>query len=154
MSKNYFYTLTENVSESFDIEPYTDLNITTADGTKVLATLTKAGELTVHPGYAWDGASPKFRIGPMIIGTWDGKWDTSIGRPELWRATLVHDVLLQIKDEYPKEMEWVTIKQIDVIFKEMLEDLDFNMAKIYYLAVRAWHKVKPTGLSLSIRSRV
>ena len=65
-----------------------------------------------------------------------------------------HDVLLQIKDEYPKEMEWVTIKQIDVIFKEMLEDLDFNMAKIYYLAVRAWHKVKPTGLSLSIRRRV
>tara|TARA_B000000565_G_scaffold255758_1_gene237549 strand:+ start:58663 stop:59127 length:465 start_codon:yes stop_codon:yes gene_type:complete len=154
MSKNYFYTLTEVVSESFDIEPYTDLNVMSDDGTKVLATLTKAGELTVYPGYAWDGASPKFRIGPMIIGTWDGKWDTSIGRPELWRATLVHDVLLQIKNEHPKEMEWVTTKQIDIIFKEMLEDLNFSMAKLYYWAVRAWHKVKPSGLTLSIRRRV
>ena len=49
MSKNYFYTLTEVVSESFDIEPYTDLNVMSDDGTKVLATLTKAGSPTSRP---------------------------------------------------------------------------------------------------------
>jgi hypothetical protein len=90
------------------------------------------GTIIVKKGYAWDGCSPKLSIFDLFwLGTPDG--GLKEGKPITYYASLVHDALGQFCEENDIPFNR---SQRDLIFKEMLEQKDFKLASIYYLAIR------------------
>jgi len=85
--------------------------------------------LFIKRGYCWDGASPKIKFWGMTFGTWDGR-DNILKTP-----TLVHDILCQYKNPFSR-------KKIDTIFYNMMKEVDFPYALLYYRAVRFWSIMK------------
>ncbi len=81
--------------------------------------------LRIKKGYAWDGCTPKFKLFGKVFGVWDGKGNC------LKYASCVHDILCQFPNPF-------TRKEIDTIFLNMMKDVDFSFAKLYYYSVRAW----------------
>lgn len=88
--------------------------------------------IRVFEGYAWDGASPKFSVLDLFwIGTPDGCLYE--GFPKLYRATLIHDSLLQFRNQLG-----LTRKQCDDRFLEEMKKNKFKLRWIYYWAVRIY----------------
>jgi hypothetical protein len=104
------------------------------------ATIGTDGVMSVIKGYSWDGCSPKWRIGDVLIGTPDGAPDDVTGLPKTYFGSLVHDVLCQF--EHCPDMPFTRL-QIDRIFRDILQRDRFAQAQLYYAAVRvfAWVRV-------------
>lgn len=87
-------------------------------------------DFRISKGYAWDGATPKFSILDLFwIGTPDGcLWE---GKPKLYYPTLIHDFLLQFREELG-----LTRKECDDRFLEEMERVNFKLRYVYYYAVR------------------
>ena len=81
--------------------------------------------IVVPANYAWDGASPKWKLGPFWLGTPD--------TPCTARATCIHDVLYQFLhvDKFPYSR-----KDADTTFFNLLRDDGFKIKGIYHGAVR------------------
>ena len=96
------------------------------------------GTITVEPGYAWDGCSPKWQIGWLQFGTPDGAPNPKTGYPYTYYASCLHDALLQWADE--AKMPY-TREQIDLIFYEKLRLDAFPAADLYYNAVSLYTRL-------------
>ncbi|WP_287601177.1 hypothetical protein [Thiothrix sp.] len=105
----------------------------------VRASLASDGTLRVLAGYAWDGCSPKWRIGDILIGTPDAAPDEKTGLPKTYYASLIHDVLCQFEIQLKGIL---TRLEIDRIFLWKLIADGFAQARIYYIAVRSWAWVR------------
>lgn len=92
--------------------------------------------ITVRKDYAWDGCTPKFKLGGKIFGVWDGFFNHRTKRPDTYYASLVHDVLLQFLGEHP-----ISREHADNIFLWVMQRDDFPFAWIYYAFVRLWYYV-------------
>ena len=73
------------------------------------------GRITIQAGYAWDGCSPTWNLGPLWFGPWDGPL-TSEGKPVTFYATLVHDALCQFRPDIPN----LSKKQTVDLFRSLL----------------------------------
>lgn len=87
--------------------------------------LFEGGKIIIKKGYSWDGCSPKVKIFGKIIGTWDGKNNST------YYASMLHDVLYQYKREIP-----FSRLEVDKQFKKDLEKINFKYTNIYYFFVR------------------
>ena len=88
--------------------------------------------ITIFAGYAWDGCSPTFKIGPFWLGTPDGERGID-GVPLGYYPSLVHDCLCQFMTKIN-----ITKKLTDYIFYEMLLEHGMSslQANIYHKAVK------------------
>lgn len=89
-----------------------------------------------YDGFAWDGCSPKFHIGPLALGTWDGHFKENLKMPQAIRAAKFHDALYQDLDLL-KQIGFGR-KHADLLFREMLIHAAFAYPDVYYWAVRAF----------------
>lgn len=97
----------------------------------ILCSIDVDGEMTIFPGYAWDGCTPNFSIlGLFFIGTPDGHTYYATGKPITYYASLVHDALYQFRPV------GTTRKDADDLFYEILKKSQFQLAYVYYKAVR------------------
>lgn len=96
------------------------------------------GTITIEPGYAWDGCSPKWRLGPYLWGTPDGAPNPDTGYPYTYFASCIHDALCQWEDD--KNMPY-TREQIDQIFLARMQADSFPLALVYYRAVRIYSRL-------------
>lgn len=95
------------------------------------------GTICVEADYAWDGCSPKWQIGWLIVGIPDGAPNPVTGYPYTYFGSLIHDALLQWEDD--PHMPF-TREQIDAIFHERLVAEGFPAARLYYRAVRLYSR--------------
>jgi hypothetical protein len=114
----YKFILTRPYSVQIPIYSVNPIEI--SGTSKWYARLDRFGILTINEGYAWDGAS-----GGVTIQDDSNR-----------RASLVHDVLYQLKRE--GKLPDVSRQLIDKVFYEMLLEDGMNplRARYYYLAVR------------------
>lgn len=93
------------------------------DGDKLWAVL-RDDELTVKSGYAWNGASPCWRV--------FGKWVGTPTPPSARIPSLIHDLFFQFLDVpcAPWDM-----KQANDIFFNLMRDGDFPLKGTYHGAV-------------------
>ena len=115
----YVYTLEENfVIETPNIRNIEKPFVQIVDGT-----------MTILKGYAWDGCTPKRSLfGLKIIGTSDGHIYYKTGKPLCYYPSLVHDAMYQYE---------IGARNVaDRKFYEMLKEVKFFPARIYYWAVR------------------
>lgn len=95
--------------------------------------ITPQGKIVIKQGYRWNGCTPKFNIANMaILGTFDGKLDKITNKPQLYYATLVHDVLYHYYGYHG-----IPLKKLDRLFLKMMRESGFPKAKLYYNVVRA-----------------
>ena len=101
------------------------------------------GNITIRKEYAWDGCSPKINIMDLFLfGIPDGIIDFHTFKPKTYYASLVHDALYQYSSRLP-----VKRKSADKMFFVLLRKNDFQLARLYYWAVRLigwmyWDKYK------------
>lgn len=88
----------------------------------------KDGWLYIFKGYAWDGCTPKIKLGPVVLGVWDGPILNSTGKQACYYPSLYHDCLIQYRIG--------TRKQADELFEVMLQAIEFEWAKTYALFVK------------------
>jgi hypothetical protein len=89
-----------------------------------------AGVWTIFAGYVWDGA------------TWVPDGDPDPARPNFpvtWKATLIHDIGYSGLRKFGKAFPY-TRKQLDVLFREKLKEVNFKYANAYYWGVRRFGK--------------
>ncbi|MFA6218083.1 MAG: hypothetical protein WDL87_10585 [Candidatus Omnitrophota bacterium] len=88
---------------------------------------------THYNGYAWDGCSPKIKIKDVYLGTLEGVLNYNTGKSKTYFASLIHDVFYQFsKNVRP----FVSRKEVDEEFYEILKKDGFVFARLYYFAVR------------------
>lgn len=90
------------------------------------------GSCVIKPGYASDGCTPKWDMGPLgIRGISDGRMELSTGYPVTYRAFMVHDALLQYRDV-------INIKTHEAHneFCREIKRAKFYWSRIYCRAVR------------------
>mgnify|MGYP001195159267 CR=1 FL=1 len=140
---NYFYVLRKERRFQLpkQFHPTSTVEVVRKSDKKPMFTFHPTGELIIHAGYAWDGASPKFKLGPIVFGTWDGDWQDELGEPLLHELTLVHDVLVQVRGVAPKKVAY-KYKDNDQHFRSGMEQKDFTFTKLYYGAVRLYDILK------------
>ena len=98
------------------------------------------GKLTVMRGYTWNGCSPKGCILDLLIGTPDGAVYKPTGKPKTYYASMVHDALYQfLNTDAP-----YTREEADTCFLQLMEESEFILRGIYWLATRlfgrsVWH---------------
>ena len=93
-----------------------------------------SGSITVLARYAWNGCSPKFCIFDILWGTPDGVVHALTGRPKTYFASMVHDALCQFcKYGLPYDR-----RQVDGFFLDLMQESGFKLARVYWLAVRAF----------------
>lgn len=95
------------------------------------------GTITVEEDYAWDGCSPKWRVGSYLPGVPDGAPNPDTGYPYTYFGSLIHDALLQWEDD--PHMPY-TREEIDLIFLERLMLDKFSDADTYYKFVRMYSR--------------
>lgn len=109
------------------------LELSFGDGQRTWLTLKRDGTIEVQAGYAWDGCSPKLALADVIwIGTPDGVV-VETGLPKTYRASLLHDALCQFAQ--CSRMPY-SQAEIDRIFFDVLQQDGFQLARLYYGAVR------------------
>jgi hypothetical protein len=98
--------------------------------------LDKNGVVTVkgtfYRGYAWDGCSPKLKIGDVYFGTSEGVLNFDTKQSKTYYASLIHDVFYQFSR---KTKSFIKRREVDREFYFILERDGFRYAKIYYYAV-------------------
>ena len=99
---------------------------------KIRLLIDSDGQLTVMKGYSWDGCSPKICILDILIGTPDGAVYAPTGKPKTYYASMVHDALYQFLDSQAP----ITRKQADRCFDKLMQESEFILHGIYWLAVR------------------
>lgn len=99
------------------------------------------GRIEVAKGYAWDGCSPAWKVGPFWLGTPDGG-EMQDGKPQAYYASLVHDYLCQFRADVPIRKA-VTVE----LLREMLLNCGFSplRAAIYAKAVHLFGPQKWRG---------
>ena len=96
--------------------------------------LEKTGYFAVKIGYAWDGCSPKWRVFDWFyVGTWDGTLDRKTGLPITGLSSLLHDALLQFKEELG-----ISCAEAADEFCREINKTDFSLRKLYCKAVRKY----------------
>ena len=100
--------------------------------------LTLGGMLYIRANYAWDGCSPKWKIGDMYFGTPEGVLNSQTFRSKTYYGSLVHDALCQFQSEIKP---FIPRKPIDKEFKKILIRDKFGSAKLYYRFVRMFAKL-------------
>lgn len=132
MPKNiYAFTLEQPYQRNFEELINLDNLVFKDDRQREWFSIKRDGTLTVNKDYSWDGCSPKFRIGPVLMGVWDGPIQDS-GRPLLWEASLVHDALCQYNKKYKVPF---SRKMIDELFLKLMLEVQWEQANLYYKAV-------------------
>lgn len=86
-------------------------------------------------GYAWDGCSPKWKIGDVYIGTPEAVLNYDTRQSKTYYASLVHDVFYQFNKEI---RSLVRRKEIDREFYVILKRDGFKHARLYFWFVRAF----------------
>ena len=95
--------------------------------------------IRIFEGYAWDGATPKLSIFDLFwIGTPDGCLYEGV--PKLYYPTLIHDSLLQFRQDLG-----LTRKDCDDIFLEEMKKKKFLLRRLYYWAVRIFGEINIFG---------
>jgi len=89
-----------------------------------------------YSGFAWDGCTPKLKLGPLMFGTWDGHFDDERFMPQAIRAAKFHDALYQ-ELAYLSHVGF-TRRHADLLFREMLSKANFVYADLYYFGVRSF----------------
>ena len=92
--------------------------------------ITQKDTCIIKAGYSWDGCSPKFNVGPIVIGIWDGRGKD--GEKLLKYVSLEHDVLLQFLPV------GISKSQIHRCFYDYMKQLKFRPEILYYAGVLAW----------------
>lgn len=133
----YFYNLWEDRQFKLPIAPSETIVVKRKSTNQPMFQFNPDGTLVVFKGYAWDGCSPKYKLGPFVFGIWDGKWDVERGGPALTNATLIHDVLIQAKHVASEKAQF-SYKDNDKLFLSKMQEANFSMAKLYYAAVRIY----------------
>lgn len=99
------------------------------------------GTIIIPAGYAWDGCTPKWSVFDLCtIGTPDGIVNVRTGMRRTGRASLVHDALYQY-------LAWHEISraEADRLFLDLMRRDGFALARLYWLAVRAFGGVFARG---------
>lgn len=107
--------------------------------TKIWLILSWNGNIEIRKGYSWDGCSPKFEMFGKVWGTPDGSINKDTSLPKTYRASLVHDALLQFSQS---EVMPFTRKEIDKLFYFILKQDKFKFAYLYYIFVRLYAAIK------------
>jgi len=125
----YLYTTEADERFFTAIMPERETRFPDRDG-KLRMTISPSGAVMIAAGYAWDGCTPKFQCCGRVFGAWDGEIMAD-GRPQAWRASLLHDALYQFsyRRAYTRE-------QADIEFFHLLTEAKFKLASQYYSAVR------------------
>lgn len=84
-------------------------------------------------GYAWDGCSPKIKLGDLYLGTKEAVLNFTTGQSKTYYASLIHDVFYQFSPQVRKS---VARKEVDREFYAILRRDDFQLASLYYFFVR------------------
>jgi hypothetical protein len=100
----------------------------------------RGGTITIFRSYAWNGCTPKLCLLDLLIGTPDGAVYAPTGERKTYRASLVHDALYQ----FLREASPLTRREADRFFLRLMQETDFVLAHVYWLAVRVfgwafWH---------------
>lgn len=94
---------------------------------QLLVSVDISGKITVYSGYAWDGCTPKFKLGEYVLGISDGYPINNL--PATYHASLIHDVLYQFLHDLNIERA-----DADKIFLDLMSD--FRYKYVYYYVVR------------------
>ncbi len=86
-------------------------------------------------GYAWDGCSPKMKIGDLYFGTSEAVLNDITRQPKTYYASLVHDVFYQFNKDV---RSFIRREEIDKEFYNILKRDGFKFAKLYHRFVRAF----------------
>lgn len=97
---------------------------------------------TPQHSFCWDGATPKFNVLDIIIGTPDGVVYPDTGKAKTYYGTLLHDALYQFA---PRER--ITRKQADLVMLYEMRKTKFKPRLLYYFTIRMlgwiwWNKKK------------
>lgn len=90
---------------------------------------------TNRRGYAWDGCSPKAKIGDIYFGTSEAVLNDDTRQPKTYYASMIHDVFYQFNKDVKS---FVSRKEVDWEFYNILKRDGFRFAKAYYYGVRAF----------------
>lgn len=138
------YTLRGNVTFQLQQSNRKRLKLYSKKG-KLLAEISVTGLLTVYEGYSWDGCSPKYMLEfgncYKMIGVSDGEYDPVTFLPQLYYASLVHDVLCQFFHTFRNNPPYTRLA-IDKIFRNNMSSAGWLWKDVYYLAVRLYAKVR------------
>ena len=139
----WLYRLPENYSYESGLSLEKDCIFKDRDGT-VRLIVEREGRITVTQGYAWNGCSPKFLVLDLLFGTPEGAVHVRTERPKTYYASLVHDALYQF---LPEGLP-MTRRQADRVFLDLLEEAEFSLARVYWLAVRLFGGFVCRGLRM------
>ena len=90
---------------------------------------------TNRRGYAWDGCSPKMKIGDVYFGTSEAVLNDDTLQSKTYYASMIHDVFYQFNKD---ARSFVGRKEVDREFYNILKRDGFRFAKAYYYGVRAF----------------
>ena len=86
-------------------------------------------------GYAWDGCSPKIKIGDIYFGTSEAVLNDDTRQSKTYYASMIHDVFYQFNKDV---RSFVSRKEVDREFYNILRRDGFRFATAYYYGVRAF----------------
>lgn len=90
---------------------------------------------TNRRGYAWDGCSPKLKIGDVYFGTSEAVLNDDTRQSKTYYASMVHDVFYQFNKDV---RSFVSCKEVDREFYNILKRDGFRLVKAYYYGVRTF----------------
>ncbi len=100
--------------------------------------LDKDGTVTIKGsnknGYSWDGCSPKKKFLDIYVGTPEAVLNFTTGKTKTYYASLIHDVFYQFSKDVKS---FISRKEVDKEFCNILKADGFRAAKIYYGVVRS-----------------
>ena len=127
----YKFTLEEDYSKKLSVKPLKKLEGKYKG--KTWLEIYPSGMMIIKNGYSWDGCSPKFYICGKEFGTPDGPINSETQKPETYYASLVHDALYQFKENID---QYITRKQADKLFYQLMKENSFKFSSLYYFIVR------------------
>ena len=105
--------------------------------------------LTVFSEYAWDGCSPKLKVGGCVVGVPDGKYDEATGEFPAKRPSLFHDAMYQFCDDIA-EAAGVDVRDVilwaDNLFYDLMGEDWPSRQKLYtFFTYRVGYTYNRTG---------
>jgi hypothetical protein len=93
--------------------------------------------VNILSGYSWDGCTPKFKLGSIVFGVWDGFKHKKTLLPKAYNGSLVHDFLLQFKDQHS-----VSDNNSHTAMYLLFKRDSFELRNFYFIGVHVWHFIK------------